>query len=99
MEKIFLYIACGLFLMACNRAQNQSTTTQPVNELPPMEVDTPKIDIVFCLDATGSMSGLIQTAKEKIWSIASSMTQSEPEPDIRIGMVFYRDRGDNFVTK
>jgi Mg-chelatase subunit ChlD len=28
----------------------------------------PKIDVVFVLDTTGSMSGLIQTAKEKIWS-------------------------------
>ena len=38
---------------------------------PPIEqqlvVQRPKIDVVFVLDTTGSMSGLIQTAKEKIW--------------------------------
>ena len=28
-----------------------------------------KIDLVFVLDTTGSMSGLIRGAKEKIWSI------------------------------
>ncbi|MCH8972254.1 MAG: VWA domain-containing protein, partial [Acidobacteria bacterium] len=48
---------------------------------------------------TGSMSGLIQTAKEKIWSIATTMASAQPTPEIRIGLVAYRDRGDRYVTK
>jgi len=59
----------------------------------------PRIEAVFVLDTTGSMSGLIQTAKEKIWSIASSMAQADPAPEIRIGLVAYRDRGDSYVTQ
>ena len=59
----------------------------------------PKVDVVFVLDTTGSMSGLIQTAKEKIWSIASTMASAQPTPEIRIGLVAYRDRGDQYVTK
>ncbi len=59
----------------------------------------PKIDLVFALDTTGSMSGLIATAKEKIWSIASSMAAAQPAPEIRIGLVAYRDRGDAYVTR
>ena len=39
---------------------------------------TPKIDVVFVLDTTGSMSGLIQTAKDKIWSIATTMASAQP---------------------
>lgn len=58
-----------------------------------------KIDVVFVLDTTGSMSGLIQTAKEKIWSIATTMASAQQAPDIRIGLVAYRDRGDAYVTK
>jgi hypothetical protein len=57
------------------------------------------LQLVFALDATGSMGGLIGTAKEKIWSIASSMAQSEPAPEIEVGIVFYRDRRDDFVTR
>ncbi|MBN1239980.1 MAG: VWA domain-containing protein, partial [Gammaproteobacteria bacterium] len=53
----------------------------------------PKIDVVFVLDTTGSMSGLIQTAKEKIWSIATTMASAQPTPEIRIGLVAYRDIG------
>ncbi len=58
-----------------------------------------RIQLVFCLDVTGSMGGLIATAKQKIWSIASSLLQADPKPELQIGMVFYRDRGDDFVTK
>jgi hypothetical protein len=45
------------------------------------------------------MSGLIQTAKEKIWSIATTMASAQPTPEIRIGLVAYRDRGDQYVTR
>jgi Mg-chelatase subunit ChlD len=57
------------------------------------------IEVVFVLDTTGSMSGLIAAAKEKIWSIASTLAQADPAPEIRIGLVAYRDRGDAYVTR
>ncbi|MFT3934272.1 MAG: vWA domain-containing protein [Chitinophagaceae bacterium] len=57
------------------------------------------IQVVFALDATGSMRGLISAAKEKIWSIAGSMAQADPSPVVEIGLLFYRDRGDAFITK
>ena len=69
---------------------------------PPIEhhiTAKPKIDVVFVLDTTGSMSGLIQTAKEKIWSIATTMASAQQAPEIRIGLVAYRDRGDAYVTR
>jgi len=59
----------------------------------------PKVDVVFVLDTTGSMGDLIQTAKEKIWSIATTMASAQQTPEIRIGLVAYRDRGDSYVTK
>lgn len=58
-----------------------------------------KIEVVFVLDTTGSMSGLIQAAKDKIWSIASSMASAQSQPQIRVGLVAYRDRGDAYVTQ
>jgi Mg-chelatase subunit ChlD len=59
----------------------------------------PRIDVVFALDTTGSMSGLIEGAKQKIWSVASAMADGRPTPRIRIGLVGYRDRGDDYVTR
>ena len=82
-----------------------SAKTQPVDPIDPIDpithhlADNPKIDVVFVLDTTGSMSDLIQAAKEKIWSIASTMASAQQTPDIRIGLVAYRDRTDEYVTK
>ncbi|MBK7862978.1 MAG: VWA domain-containing protein [Archangiaceae bacterium] len=45
------------------------------------------------------MGGLIEGAKEKIWSIASRMAAGKPTPRIRVGLVAYRDRGDAYETK
>ncbi len=59
----------------------------------------PRIEVVFVLDTTGSMSGLIEGAKQKIWSIANAMASAKPRPQIKIGLVGYRDRGDEYITK
>lgn len=61
--------------------------------------DTAEIDAVFLLDTTGSMSGLIAAAKDKIWRIAEQLADGRPEPHIRMGLVAYRDRGDDYVTR
>jgi len=59
----------------------------------------PRVDLVFALDTTGSMSGLIEGAKSKIWSIASFVARAQPTPDVRVGLVAYRDIGDAYVTR
>lgn len=59
----------------------------------------PLVEVVFVLDTTGSMSGLIQAAKDNIWSIARTMASAQPQPEIRVGLVAYRDRGDAYVTQ
>ena len=58
-----------------------------------------RIEVVFVLDTTSSMSGLIEAAKEKIWSIANTMASAQQNPDIKMGLVAFRDRGDAYVTK
>jgi hypothetical protein len=74
----------------------QALTTQNTNTTP---VQNHQIEVVFILDTTSSMSGLIQAAKEKIWSIATTMASAEQAPDIRMGLVAFRDRGDAYVTR
>lgn len=61
--------------------------------------ERPRIEVVFVLDTTGSMSGLIDGAKQKIWAIANRLASGEPRPELRIGLVAYRDRGDDYVTR
>jgi hypothetical protein len=65
----------------------------------PKPAEKPRVEVVFALDTTGSMSGLIDAAKKKIWSISNQITTGKPTPHVKIGLVAYRDRGDSFVTK
>lgn len=74
--------------------ENKQSTSLEVNE-----EKRPQIEVVFILDNTGSMGSMIATAKDKIWSIATSLTQTEPAPEIKMGLIGYRDRGDAYVTK
>jgi hypothetical protein len=59
----------------------------------------PRMEVVFVLDTTGSMSGMIAGAKQKIWAIANKLKSARPTPEIRFGLVGYRDRRDEYVTK
>ena len=65
---------------------------------PAQPVEAVDAEVVFVLDTTGSMSGLIEGAKQKIWSIAGGIIQ-RTGGEVRIGLVPYRDRGDAYVTR
>lgn len=58
-----------------------------------------RVEVVFVLDTTGSMGELIDGAKRKIWSIASAVVDTNPNADISMGLVAYRDRGDDYVVQ
>ena len=58
-----------------------------------------RLEIVFALDTTGSMGGLIEGAKAKIWAIANAISGRDPAPDVKFGLVAYRDRCDDYVVK
>jgi Mg-chelatase subunit ChlD len=63
----------------------------------------PRVQVVFVLDTTGSMGGLIEGAKQKIWAITNQFikpaAEGEPRPLVKLGLIGYRDRGDAYVTR
>ena len=59
-----------------------------------------QIDLLFVLDTTGSMGGLIQGAKTKIWRIVNDVMQNQRcGADVRVGLIGYRDKDDEYVTR
>ncbi len=84
--------------VAPNQEQPTPAKPQPVQEARP-QGERPQIEVVFVLDTTGSMSGLIEGAKQKIFSIASRIATGKPTPRLKVGLVAYRDVGDEYVTK
>lgn len=86
-----LLVAASALAGAASRQRGEQIIAPPARQ--------PVIEAVFVLDTTGSMSGLIEGAKRKIWSIANQMASGQPAPRIRVGLVGYRDRGDGYVTR
>ncbi|MFY2556558.1 VWA domain-containing protein [Corallococcus terminator] len=88
---------------AVKPTQEQPPAVNPAQEPPVQDAKVkaprPEIEVVFVLDTTGSMSGLLEGAKAKIYSIASRIAQGRPTPHLKVGLVAYRDVGDDYVTK
>ena len=57
------------------------------------------LDVLFLLDATGSMADEIYQIKTTLQSISQKVDALPARPDLRFGMVAYRDRGDEYVTR
>jgi Mg-chelatase subunit ChlD len=58
-----------------------------------------RLDVAFCIDTTSSMQGEIDTVKAKVKSMVSKLSSSKEKPIVRVGLVAYRDKGDDYVTK
>lgn len=85
-----------LFLSACAILALWQTS---FGNTAPTRQSKPRIEVCFVLDTTGSMGGLIEGAKQKIWSIANEMISAQPTPELKLGLIGYRDRGDDYVVK
>jgi Mg-chelatase subunit ChlD len=57
--------------------------------------ERPRMDVVFAIDATGSMGDEIDVIKKEVWNIANELMTGKPAPDIRFGLVLYRDKSDS----
>lgn len=100
---LVIFVATAASIIFYPAKQSTGTVIHPpITSIPiqtPLANERPKIEVVFVLDTTGSMGGLIQAAKDNIWSIASSMASADPAPEIKMGLVAFRDRGDDYVTR
>jgi hypothetical protein len=72
---------------------------EPANAEPSSAPAAPRIEVAFALDATGSMGPYINEARERIRAIAAELASGTPKPDVRFGLVTFRDRGDAYVTR
>lgn len=51
------------------------------------------IDLVICLDTSGSMQGLIEAAKQKLWDIVNELARAKPKPHLRVALYAYGTPG------
>ncbi len=55
-----------------------------------------RVDIVLLLDCSGSMRFALDAARSQFWRIASSVATAEPRPKLRIGLMAYGMKADEF---
>jgi Mg-chelatase subunit ChlD len=109
---IFTAIAAAFTLAAFTTTFAQRTTTRTTRTTTTTTKTTTTVtkpiyatdnrdtlEMVFVLDTTGSMGGLIEGAKQRIWGIINEVMQKPTKPRVRVGLVAYRDNGDEYVTK
>jgi Mg-chelatase subunit ChlD len=106
MKRLFASISAALLTFVLGVAGvsalvKSGSTPQPPQ--PPPVVAGPSgektLEMVFVLDTTGSMGGLIEGAKQRVWGIINEVMQTPAHPNVRVGLVAYRDHGDQYVTQ
>lgn len=50
---------------------------------------TPVVDVVLCLDVSGSMNNLLESAKAKLWDLVNELGTVRPTPQLRVGLYSY----------
>jgi hypothetical protein len=75
-----LGLAVGLFIVA------------PLPAAPAPEKGQ-AVDVAICLDVSGSMGGLIESAKLKLWDIVNDLGRAKPAPRLRVALYSYGGGG------
>ncbi|MEM7029913.1 MAG: VWA domain-containing protein [Chloroflexota bacterium] len=63
------------------------------------QVSSVNLDVLFLLDATGSMGDEIHAIQSTIFDVAERIDNLPERPNVRYGLVTYRDRGDAYISK
>ncbi len=60
-------------------------------------VDAPEeprlIQVAICLDTSGSMDGLIDAARQKLWAIVNDLALAKPTPRLEVALLTYGNDG------
>jgi uncharacterized protein YegL len=95
-----LGIFVGLSGLATEGVRGQHGTAKTVTAAKAVPAPANRtLEMVFVLDTTGSMSGLLEGAKQRIWGIVNDVMRQDSHPAVKVGLVAYRDRGDTYVTQ
>ncbi len=71
----------------------QLPTIVKLPETPPVAVapvtSGQAIDVAICLDTSGSMNGLIESVKQKLWDVTNELGRARPAPRIRVALLTF----------
>src|SRR4051812_16965416 len=86
--RMFLAVALAAGVAAVPAtAQDKPAAEKPAAPRP--ADDAKPIDLVLCLDVSGSMNGLIDSAKIRLWDIVNELARLKPTPKLRVALYSY----------
>jgi hypothetical protein len=53
------------------------------------------VDLVICLDTSGSMTQLIDSARSRLWDVVNELATIKPAPVLRVGLLTYGTPGNS----
>jgi len=88
---------CSLFAVASIAMAQSPVEVAPMQAQPAAsvgpevgaEASSRAIDLVICLDVSGSMNGLINAARQNLWSIINDMATLQPQPELRVALLTF----------
>jgi Mg-chelatase subunit ChlD len=83
---------------AATLARGQKSAVEVVLDAAPSPARA-RLDLVFLVDATGSMADEIERLKATLRVITADVASLPSRPDICLALVAYRDRGDAFLLR
>jgi hypothetical protein len=109
-QPLAAYLLAGCILASCqpdgpNPDENSRVQTETQNNLPQVEVvqtSASKIQLALILDTSGSMSGLIEQAKQQLWKIVLELAKTKApdgkDPQIEIALYHYGNDGLSLLS-
>lgn len=65
----------------------------------PPGIKSNKIEVAFVVDATGSMGDELRFLNTELLDVISRVKKDNPSSELTTASVFYRDKGDEYVTR
>ncbi len=80
MQRLLSKTLLGVLVIAAASAGADPRISQPAPRA---------VDLVIALDVSGSMSGLIDSAKQRLWDVINELARAQPQPDLRVAILTY----------
>lgn len=107
MNRTTLSLSLSLSLVACLALAGAAAPAladpgDPRPEAPVVTAAPRPVDVVICLDTSGSMQQLIDACRRKLWDLCSVLAQARPAPRLRVALLTYggvQNADDGFVVQ
>lgn len=97
MSNVLRQLLISLFggALLCSAAFAQSSTQlsdrEAARSIAVVNPEPHYVDLVIALDVSGSMSGLIDSAKQRLWDVVNELGRAQPQPKLRVAILSYGD--------